>query len=155
MTRVHFVKKALKDNPVAKKGESYYWWSFRFGGKRYSKTPPRPSMLTQSEFLSAVYCLQEQIQDASPATMEELEDLVEDWKGQINEIRDGCQERFDNMPEGLQQSDTGSLLEERISEMESWEADLESLDLSREEEEPEEDAVARILDEIRSIERSL
>ena len=39
MPRVHHVKSARKDNPVAKKGESYYWWKFRYGGKRYSKTP--------------------------------------------------------------------------------------------------------------------
>jgi len=30
MARAHFVKKARKDNPVALKGESYWWWELRF-----------------------------------------------------------------------------------------------------------------------------
>ncbi len=53
MARAHFVKKARKDNPAAgiKAGDSYYWWKFRRGGKHYSKTAPRPSQLTQSEYL--------------------------------------------------------------------------------------------------------
>lgn len=68
MPKVHFVKKARKDNKARgiKKGDSYYWWSFMVGGrgsKRYSKTKPRPSQLTQSEYLSTVYGMQEEIDD--------------------------------------------------------------------------------------------
>lgn len=59
MARAHFVKKARKDNPAVKAGESYYWWKFRRGPKRYSKERPRPSQLTQSEFYGQVYGLQE------------------------------------------------------------------------------------------------
>jgi hypothetical protein len=49
MPRVHFVKKARKahGNGV-EKGDSYYWWEFRYGGKRVSKTYPKRSQLTQS-----------------------------------------------------------------------------------------------------------
>jgi len=50
MPRVHFVKHARKDNDLVKKGESYYWWKFRFTGKCMSKTPPRKSQLTESEY---------------------------------------------------------------------------------------------------------
>jgi hypothetical protein len=52
MARAHFVKKARKAIPGTdiKKGDSYYWWKFRFGGKRTSKTAPKASQLTQSEF---------------------------------------------------------------------------------------------------------
>ena len=34
MPRVHFVKKARKDYPSTgiQKGDSYYWWQFRYGG---------------------------------------------------------------------------------------------------------------------------
>jgi hypothetical protein len=57
--KVNFVKAAAKDNRVAKKGESYYWWKFRYGSKHMSKTPPRPSQLTQSDFLSRQMELEE------------------------------------------------------------------------------------------------
>jgi hypothetical protein len=133
MPRVHFVKKARKKNPVAKKGESYYWWKFQFGGKRYSKTPPKPSQLTQSEFLSSVFALQEEMADAGADTIDDLRSLQDDWCERIQEIGDGCQERFDNMPEGLQQGDTGCLLEERVNAMEMWRDEIESVDIDGEE----------------------
>ena len=43
MPRVNYVKKARKNNPAVKRGESYFWWKFRYGGKQYSKTRPRQS----------------------------------------------------------------------------------------------------------------
>ncbi len=57
MPRVTHVKKARKDNPVCKAGESYYWWKFRYGGKRYSLTRPRPSQLTQSAYFGGLRAL--------------------------------------------------------------------------------------------------
>jgi len=69
MPRVHHVKKARKDNPAAKKGEPYYWWKFRYGGKRFSATRPRPSQLTQSKW-AMVLEAQEAVEDA-----ESLDDL--------------------------------------------------------------------------------
>lgn len=65
MPRVHFVKKARKDvsNSDIKKGESYYWWKFRFGGKCVSRTPPKQSQLTQSDFLSQIYKIQDRISE--------------------------------------------------------------------------------------------
>lgn len=52
MAKVHFVKSAQKDNPVAKKGESYYWWKPMVGGrggaKRYSKDRPSTPSSEQS-----------------------------------------------------------------------------------------------------------
>ncbi len=128
MARATFVKKALKDNPVAKRGESYWWWSFRFGGKHYSKERPKPSQLTQSEYLSSVYALQEEISVAVATTQEELETLRDGWVDEINRIGEECQEKFDNMPEGLQQGDTGQMLEERVSNMENWASELEGVD---------------------------
>lgn len=68
MPRVHFVRKARKDNPVAKRGESYYWWKFRYGPKRYSKTPPKPSDLTQSQYLTVIYSCQEQFSETPDPT---------------------------------------------------------------------------------------
>jgi len=130
MAKVNFIKSARKDNPVAKVGESYYWWQFRFGGKHYSKTPPKPSQLTQSEFLIFVYDMQDRIETL--AGYENAEDLKAEVDSIIDEIRgqsDELDEKFNNMPEGLQQGDTGVLLEERRDAMNQWADDLESIDI--------------------------
>jgi len=125
VAKVHFVKSARKDNPVAKAGESYYWWKPMVGGrggaKRYSKTPPTRSQLTQSEFLSALY----EIEDGSMANAQEpgdFRDIAEALRDLGQEQRD----KYDNMPEGLQQGDTGQTLDERASNCESWADEIEN-----------------------------
>lgn len=117
MTRAHFVKAAAKDYPKAgiKKGEPYYWWKFkqRYGNspRLMSKTRPRPSQLTQSEYLSQALSLQERIDDLEPneSMLGEVLSIIED----LRTLSDEQGEKFDNMPEGLQQGDTGQLLEQR------------------------------------------
>ena len=47
---------------------------------------------------------------------------------------DECQESLDNMPEGLQEGDTGQMLQERIEACESAQSELESMDLDFESE---------------------
>ena len=83
MPHVHHVEKAQKDHPGVKKGEPYYWWSFRFGGKHFSTSYPRPSQLTQSEYLSTALGLQEQIED-----MEIRDDNLEDVAGELRGVAD-------------------------------------------------------------------
>lgn len=144
MPRVHFVKKARKDNPVAKAGEPYYWWKFRFGGKHYSRTPPRQSQLTQSAYFSTIYSIQEQIEDASPENAEEFESMVDDFRSQVSDLKDETQSSFNNMPESLQYSPTGELLQERIDALDNaeMEMDIDSFDFEEEEfmdDEPERD----------------
>lgn len=119
MPRVHYVKKARKDNPAVKAGEPYYWWKFRYGGKRYSKTRPLPSQLTQSEYLSTGYSLQECLPTMF-CVFEDLENDRDEVVGQLEQLRDMSQESLDNMPQELQDSsDTGMLLQERVDNMES------------------------------------
>lgn len=127
MPRVHHVLSARKQTPVADIGEPYYWWKFRYGGKHFSKAPPRQSQLTQSAFLSGLYSLQEDIEDA-PAS-DELGSFVERRLfGRLEELRDQSQESKDAMPEGLQEGDTGQSLESRVNAMESAIGEFESLD---------------------------
>lgn len=126
MPRVTHVKKARKAIPRfnIEVGDSYYWWKFMVGGrggpKVCSKTPPRPSQLTQSSFLQAIYGAQESL------------DAAEDPDGfravaqEIREAGEECQGSFDNMPEGLQQGDTGQLLEERVGQCEEWADEIET-----------------------------
>jgi hypothetical protein len=59
MPKVNHVKCARKDNPEhdIKAGESYYWWSMMQGSrgvKHYSKTYPKRSQLTNSDFFKPV-----------------------------------------------------------------------------------------------------
>lgn len=125
MPRVHFVKKARKDNPVAKRGESYYWWKFRYGGKRYSRTRPRASQLTQSPYYGAVRALVEQIEDSNPEDFDEFESLKEEVRDELENLRDEAQSSLDNMPEQLQYAPTGELLQERIDALENAESELD------------------------------
>lgn len=121
MPRVTFVKSARKDNPVAKKGESYYWWKFRFGGKRFSLTYPKRSQLTQSAYFGTLYDLADMIEDYEivPGEMDTVESLRDEVEGELDSLRDECQESLDNMPEALQYAPTGELLQERIDALEN------------------------------------
>lgn len=130
MPKVHYVKKARKPNRVVSQEDidnhsaenptaSYYWWKFMRGGKCLSKKYPRQSKLTRSEFLSPMYEIEEAIADEKePKTYMDLEELIsnaEEWRDQLEELADETEGKFDNMPDGLQQGDTGVLLEERAS----------------------------------------
>jgi len=129
MARVHFVKKARKDQPGGiKAGDSYYWWSFRFGGKHYSKTHPRQSQLTQSEFLSAAYALQEQVEDME-IDPEDLQAVADELRSVADELRTLGQEQEDkigNMPDSLQDGEVAERTRGRAEACENVAGELES-----------------------------
>lgn len=54
---------------------------------------------------------------------------ITDIKDALESIRDEEQDSFDNMPEGLQQSDRGQASEEAISTLDSAIDDLENFDI--------------------------
>lgn len=132
MARLHFVKKARKDNKVCKKGESYYWWAFMSGGrggpKHYSKERPKPSQLTQSEFFGTLGDIEDEI--GALSADDGLESSCEDIAGRIRELGEEQTSKFDNMPEGLQQGDIGQLLEQRASRCEEIATEFESVDFT-------------------------
>lgn len=149
MPKVNFIKKARKNYPKfgIKKGDSYYMWTIKTGpasGIIYkSKTPPKPSQLTHSSFLQQYYTIQENIEVALPeiTSADDLENFVEEIKGEISNLKDELQGNLENMPEQLQESsEVGQLLQQRIDSLEEWESELDSLDLgfSFDEEELEE-----------------
>lgn len=134
MPRVHYIKKARKDNPCCKAGESYYFWEFRYGGKRYSKTRPRQSQLTQSAYYGALYSLQEQIEDYSVHTADDLETLVDDARSGLEELRDEQEEKIQNMSEhGLEYTPSGELVQERLDALENAISEIENIDLQADE----------------------
>lgn len=130
MTKANFVKKARKDYPEhgIKRGDSYWWWQFRFSKHVYkSLKQPRKSQLTQSEHLSAIYEIEERIEDMQPVDIDT--GCIDEIIGDIETVRDTCQERLDNMPEQLQDSNSGSILQEYIEALENWQQELEGVDL--------------------------
>ena len=156
MAEVHFVKSARKNNPDAgiKKGDSYYWWKFRFGEKHCSKTRPRQSQLTQSDFLGTIYGLQESIEDILLVEATVQDDAIDELRSAADEIRNLGVEQEDkigNMPESLQESETAELLRSRgeacetlADELEMAADDIEALDGD----DSRVEAVQDILDEI-------
>jgi len=131
MPKVHFVKKARKSNKAAgiKKGDSYYWWKFRRGGKQVSLTRPRPSQLTQSEFLSTVLGLEERISAIDVDNADDMEALAADLSSAAEEIRslaDDCREKASNMESAFSGgSPTIDLLNERADACDRIADDLE------------------------------
>lgn len=122
MPRVHHLK-ARKDYPDigVVKGEMYYKWSIKLqrgGLVRRSKTYPRPSQLN----LGFSGQLGDIVQDIGAAQdVDDLRSLAET----LRELGSEQQEKYDNMPEGLQQGDTGQLLEERANNCETWADEIE------------------------------
>lgn len=133
MPRLHFVKKArkaIKDEGI-EKGDSYYWWKFRFGGKHVSKSQPRRSQLTQSEFLSSIYDLEDSFQSSlNDVEGAEDESVVDDFRSMADEIRSLGDEQSDkarNMESAFPGGNpTIDLLNERQEACESIASEIES-----------------------------
>lgn len=139
MPKVVFVKKAVKDNEVCKKGESYYWWQNYRGPKQFSKERPRPSRTVGSGFLSDVYSKQEQIEDmTADQSVEDIKAEVDNLISEIQDLASEQEDKLSNMPDSLQQGPTGELLQNRAEELNSWADELQSaVDGAEDEEEVE------------------
>jgi predicted nucleic acid-binding Zn-ribbon protein len=100
-------KKANKDYPESgiKKGDTYYQWSFYRQRPSKSKTYPTRAQLTQNDTLQSVY-------SEYDGDLPKSKDEVESMAASIREAGESAQEKYDNMPEGLQQGDTGQRLEQ-------------------------------------------
>lgn len=169
MPKVHVVEKARKDYPAQgiKKGEKYYWWKFRFRNPIKSKTYPKRSQLTQSEFLGWLYDIQDTWQWSSEA--DDLEGQRDELVSEINNMKEELEDRLENMPDQLKDADSGSILQERIDALEQWASDLEGVDcdierflpdnfeeLSEEEKEEEQQAATEaLIEELSGCECSL
>lgn len=121
------------DKKLVEKGQKYYTWAFRFGPSYISLTPPRRSQLTQSSFLGQLYDLEDRIGEISADSPEDLQSERDDIVSELESLRDETQSSFDNMPEGLQQGDTGQLLEERVNAVEEAISEFEGVELDYDE----------------------
>jgi hypothetical protein len=141
MPRVTHVKHARKDYPQAgiKKGDSYYWWAFRFQPPHMSLTAPTRQQLTQSSFLQELYGIEDDIGalTAGAHLADELPEII----GRIEDLSSQCQDSLSNMPEQLQESSSaGQMLQERSDNLDSWASDLSGVELEVDEDALREEA---------------
>jgi hypothetical protein len=127
MPRVKHVMKARKDNPACQAGESYYWWKFRYGGKHYSLTPPKASQLTQSEFLGQMYDFADRLSELNEEAV--VGGAIEEIATEIRDLGCECEEKIQNMPESLQSSPTGEMLQERYDACEAMADELDNIEV--------------------------
>lgn len=119
--------KAAKDYPQfgIKKGDLHYYTKMKTGPRSSrelrQKTPFKRSQLTSSPFLSALYDWEDSKSDVG--SHEDIQGLADT----IREIGEEERSKFDNMPEGLQQGDTGQMLEQRAEACETAATELEEI----------------------------
>ena len=137
MPRVTTVKKARKEWKCDKcgdaihKGDPHCWWEFNFGPKviRCSKSEcqPKPADLTQSAYFQELYDIQAFI--FTGGTAEDLTAEKDDIVDRLSTLRDEQEEKRDNMPEQLQDSEVGELLQQRYDELDEAVSSLEAVDI--------------------------
>lgn len=121
-----------KDQIVVKKGEKYYWWQFPYQSKQISTTYPTRQQLTTSDFLKQVWDLEDRLgalHEHNFSSPEDLQSEVEDIKSDLETLRDECEEKKSNMPEGLQESGTGEMLQNRYDSVEEMVNEIDGIDL--------------------------
>jgi hypothetical protein len=140
MARITHVKKAQKDqgtcmvcHKTIRAGEPYKFFKNRIGMMSQRKVfcgacPIRASHMTTSDKLATLYGIQEGLEDQA-GNFTTLDDIKEALETAANEARDVAQEYEDslsNMPEGLQQGDTGQQIQEKVDAINEWADELES-----------------------------
>jgi hypothetical protein len=127
MTRV-YTQKARKDYPQfgIKKGDTYYRWAFFRQPEQMSLKYPTRSQLTNDEGKVTVYNAFDGFSVAEGDGADPAGD-IRNMAEAMGEAEQSFRERFDNMPEGLQQGDTGQALEANADACSSAQSELESL----------------------------
>lgn len=151
-------QKAKKDYPEQgiQKGDTYYKWSFRYGGTHKSKTYPRPSQLTQSKY-STVYAALESVQDMLSQDGMTIEDVVCAAGAAADEIREVASEyeEADEQMGGHQgaNSERAQACEECADELESAVSEFDGIHIGPDDEyETMEDAMEACRDMVGSVE---
>ena len=135
MTKIIEVKKARKSpgkcggcQCVIAKGQPYRFVKFFRGPKSVwcidSKCTPRPSALIGSEFIRAVTEAEE---DFTEAIKKRDALKIKAIGERIEELGEGEQEKFDEMPEGLQQGETGQMIEQRSNRCQEISQEIENM----------------------------
>ena len=116
------------DEPLINQGESYYWWTLPYSRKRYSKTRPKDSELTSSEYFSQVYEFAERVEEMIVESPEELKEFVEELKMDVESLKADTESNLERIPENLQYGPTAVKLEERIDSLDEAIDKLDDID---------------------------
>ncbi len=81
----------------------------------------------RSEFRQAIACIQDGLE---AITLDNAEELISNAKDELESIGSECQDKFDNLPEGLQQGHIGQLLQERAEACSDLVLELEGLNIT-------------------------
>ena len=153
MARLFTVKKARKaQGPCRKCGEpieagtAYKYADKRLSGHGFASTrykwhegcPVRQSEL-MSGFAGEIQAIVESVEEemASSTCTSDLQTALECGASAIQDLASETREKFDNMPEGFQQGDTGQLLESRADALDEWGSELENAAQEMEEDKEE------------------
>lgn len=118
------------DTILIAKGESYYWWQFKGGGKRYSKTQPKPSQLTQNSFYQQTLGWQEQLEEWTADNPEDIEGMLDDFKSEVESLRDEYEEKRSNMEDNnLLETPSGEIVNERYEALDEYYNELDAIDV--------------------------
>lgn len=118
---------AAKDYPKfgIVKGQKHYHWKRKTGprtSQEYRQVePPRIEQMTSSAYKIAMHHIEEA--RSKITSHEEMDDLI----AMITELAEEQRGKFENMPEGLQQGDTGQTLEQQAETLESAVSELETI----------------------------
>ena len=132
MGKIYKVEKSRKEYTCGRcrtkieKGQPYLRGELNFSRPiiRCCKCGLQPWEVTTSDYQLSVGEIVYRWQDNYEVSEEGRDDLV----GELESIRDDLQGRLDNMPEGLQEGDTGMMLQDRIDCLESAISELEEID---------------------------
>jgi hypothetical protein len=135
-----------------RKGDAYFTWARKFGnyGQVYFRHVecgrPRMSELSSRKTVAIEEAIQDASWDFSPQVDEdgsysgefdEVSDTLQSIADVAREVGEEYQSSYDNLPEGLNQSETAYAMETVAQELESWADELESFEPSAEYDQPE------------------
>lgn len=147
MGKVQFVQSARKEwkcgrcGAAIEKGMSYYRGEVNFGPTfvRCTKCKLESWEVTSSDYQREVGEIVYRWKQNYGVTEDTIDAIVSD----LETIRDDCQDKLDNMPEGLQEGEVGQLLSDRIDQLDAAIDDLGNID-------PESDVKDSTIDEFLS-----
>lgn len=133
MGKVQFVKSARKAwkcdrcGAAIEKGMSYYRGEVNFGPTfvRCTQCKLESWEVTSSDYQREVGEIVYRWKQNYGVTEDTIDAIVSD----LETIRDDCQDKLDNMPEGLQEGEVGQLLSDRIDQLDAAINDLGDVDL--------------------------
>lgn len=119
---------AAKDYPnfdIAK-GDLHWTWSLRNSGTHRSKTRPKNSELTESEFWKTIYSFQEQYAESFCAP-DKIEDEISTIITELEDLKSSAEDARDNAPENFREK-VEEKYQGRIDALETCIAALEAIE---------------------------